>query len=100
MAHVVGAEKMTATRTADVGDIFLGAKLNARRKLDIDAGFAGLFARNAQNKNPAITGDRSEELAMNAAKYHGKGMEPRMEWGESLWPKWRKDRCFGFKDSS
>ena len=49
VAIVVGAEKMTATPTADVGDILLGASIPQGREADIDGGFAGLFGRIAQN---------------------------------------------------
>jgi len=48
VAIVVGAEKMTATPTADVGDILLGASYR-KEEADIDGGFAGLFGRLAQN---------------------------------------------------
>jgi len=72
VAIVVGAEKMTATPTADVGDILLGASYR-KEEADIDGGFAGLFGRIAQNYFQRY-GDRSEELAMIAAKNHGNGM--------------------------
>ncbi|MFC6486581.1 thiolase domain-containing protein, partial [Nitratireductor sp. GCM10026969] len=72
IALVVGAEKMTATPTAEVGDILLGASYR-KEEADIDGGFAGLFARIAQNYFQRY-GDRSEELAMIAAKNHANGM--------------------------
>ena len=72
VAIVVGAEKMTATPTADVGDILLGASYR-KQEADIDGGFAGLFGRIAQNYFQRY-GDRSEELAMIAAKNHANGM--------------------------
>ncbi|WP_163264379.1 acetyl-CoA acetyltransferase [Chelativorans alearense] len=72
IALVVGAEKMTATPTAQVGDILLGASYR-KEEADVDGGFAGLFARIAQNYFQRY-GDRSEELAMIAAKNHANGM--------------------------
>ncbi|MGY6709772.1 MAG: acetyl-CoA acetyltransferase [Rhizobiaceae bacterium] len=72
VAIVVGAEKMTATPTAEVGDILLGASYR-KEEADIDGGFAGLFGRIAQNYFQRY-GDRSEELAMIAAKNHSNGM--------------------------
>lgn len=72
IALVVGAEKMTATPTAEVGDILLTASY--RKEEDgLPAGFAGIFGQIADSyfqKN----GDRSEELAMIAAKNHANGM--------------------------
>lgn len=72
IALVVGAEKMTATPTADVGDILLGASYRAE-EAGIDGGFAGLFGTIA-NSYFQRYGDRSEELAMIAAKNHANGM--------------------------
>lgn len=72
VAIVVGAEKMTAIPTAEVGDILLGASYR-KEEADIDGGFAGLFGRIAQNYFQRY-GDRSEELAMIAAKNHANGM--------------------------
>jgi len=72
VALVVGAEKMTATPTADVGDILLGASYR-KEEADVEGGFAGLFARIAQNYFQRY-GDRSEELAMIAAKNHANGV--------------------------
>ena len=72
VALVVGAEKMTAIPTADVGDILLGASYRAE-EAEIDAGFAGLFGRIAQTYFQKY-GDRSEELAMIAAKNHSNGL--------------------------
>lgn len=69
---VVGAEKMTATPTSDVGDILLGASYR-KEEADVEGGFAGLFGRIAQNYFQRY-GDRSEELAMIAAKNHANGM--------------------------
>lgn len=72
IALVVGAEKMTATPTAEVGDILLGASYRAE-EADIEGGFAGLFGQIAQSYFQRY-GDRSEELAMIAAKNHANGM--------------------------
>ncbi len=72
IALVVGAEKMTATPTAEVGDILLGASYRAE-EADVDGGFAGLFGQIAQSYFQRY-GDRSEELAMIAAKNHANGM--------------------------
>lgn len=71
IALVVGAEKMTATPTAEVGDILLTACY--RKEEGSDAGFAGIFGRIAQNYFQRH-GDRSEELAMIAAKNHEHGL--------------------------
>lgn len=71
IALVVGAEKMTALPTAEVGDILLSACYRAEEG-DIDGGFAGQFARIAQAYFQRY-GDRSEELAMIAAKNHANG---------------------------
>jgi acetyl-CoA C-acetyltransferase len=72
IAVVVGVEKMTAMPTAQVGDILLGASYR-NEEADIDGGFAGLFGRIAQAYFQRY-GDRSEELAMIAAKNHANGM--------------------------
>jgi len=72
IALVVGAEKMTATPTAEVGDILLGASYR-REEADVEGGFAGIFGRIAQAYFQKY-GDRSEELAMIAAKNHANGM--------------------------
>ncbi|QCJ00139.1 acetyl-CoA acetyltransferase [Agrobacterium larrymoorei] len=72
IALVVGAEKMTALPTADVGDILLGACYRAEEG-NIDGGFAGQFGRIAQAYFQRY-GDRSEELAMIAAKNHANGV--------------------------
>ncbi|WP_293856483.1 acetyl-CoA acetyltransferase [uncultured Alsobacter sp.] len=71
IALVVGAEKMTATPTPEVGDILLTACY--RKEEGSDAGFAGIFGRIAQNYFQRH-GDRSEELAMIAAKNHEHGL--------------------------
>jgi acetyl-CoA C-acetyltransferase len=72
VALVVGAEKMTAKPTAETGDILLGASYR-REEADVEGGFAGLFGRIAQQYFQKY-GDRSEELAMIAAKNHANGL--------------------------
>jgi acetyl-CoA C-acetyltransferase len=72
VALVVGAEKMTATPTAEVGEILLGACYQ-KEEVGVPAGFAGLFGQIAANYFQRH-GDRSEELAMIAAKNHANGM--------------------------
>ena len=71
IALVVGAEKMTATASAELGDILLTACY--RKEEAGDAGFAGIFGRIAQTYFQRY-GDRSEELAMIAAKNHVHGL--------------------------
>ncbi|SDI42665.1 acetyl-CoA acetyltransferase [Salipiger marinus] len=73
IALVVGAEKMTATPTPEVGDILLGASYR-KEEAEIDGGFAGLFGQIAGSYFQRY-GDRSEDLAMIAAKNHSNGME-------------------------
>jgi len=72
IALVVGAEKMTATPTAEVGDILLGACYR-KEEADIEGGFAGLFGKIADSYFQKY-GDKSEALAMIAAKNHRNGM--------------------------
>jgi acetyl-CoA C-acetyltransferase len=72
IALVVGAEKMTAKPTAETGDILLSASYR-KEEGDIPGGFAGVFGRIAQNYFQRY-GDRSEELAMIAAKNHRNGV--------------------------
>ncbi|NNU79465.1 acetyl-CoA acetyltransferase [Halovulum dunhuangense] len=72
IALVVGAEKMTATPNPEVGDILLGASYR-KEEADAEGGFAGLFGRIADSYFQRY-GDRSEELAMIAAKNHANGM--------------------------
>lgn len=72
VALVVGAEKMTATPIAEVGDILLGASYRSE-EAQVDGGFAGLFGQIAQSYFQRY-GDFSEELAMIAAKNHANGM--------------------------
>lgn len=73
IALVVGAEKMTATPTADVGEILLSASYR-REEAAVDAGFAGIFGKIAANYFQRH-GDRSAELAMIAAKNHANGVK-------------------------
>ena len=72
IAVVVGAEKMTAIPTVEVGDILLGASYR-EEEAEVEGGFAGIFGRIAQTYFQKY-GDRSEELAMIAAKNHSNGM--------------------------
>ncbi|MCH8466376.1 MAG: acetyl-CoA acetyltransferase [Roseinatronobacter sp.] len=72
IALVVGAEKMTATPTAEVGDILLSASYRSE-EADVEGGFAGLFGQIAHSYFQRY-GDRSEELAMIAAKNPANGM--------------------------
>ncbi len=72
VALVVGAEKMTATPGPEVGEILLGASYR-REERGVEGGFAGLFGQIA-NGYFQRHGDRSEELAMIAAKNHANGM--------------------------
>jgi acetyl-CoA C-acetyltransferase len=72
IALVVGAEKMTATPTAEVGNILLSACYQ-KEEANVDAGFAGIFGKITQNYFQRH-GDRSRELAMIADKNHKNGM--------------------------
>ena len=71
-ALVVGAEKMTATPGAQVGDILLSASYR-REEGDIPAGFAGVFGRIADLYFQRH-GDQSDALAAIAAKNHRNGV--------------------------
>ncbi|PID95749.1 MAG: acetyl-CoA acetyltransferase [Alphaproteobacteria bacterium] len=72
IALVMGAEKMTATPTSEVGDILLAGAY--RKEEDgIPAGFAGIFGQIASSYFQKY-GDKSEELAMIAAKNHANGL--------------------------
>ena len=73
IALVVGAEKMTATPGAEVGDILLGASYRAE-EAGVGGGFAGLFGQIACSYFQRY-GDQSEALAMIAAKNHHNGMQ-------------------------
>lgn len=72
VALVIGAEKMSATPTAEVGDILLSASF-VPEEGQIPGGFAGVFGRITEHYFQRH-GDRSEELAMIAAKNHDNGM--------------------------
>jgi acetyl-CoA C-acetyltransferase len=69
---VVGAEKMTATPTAEVGEILLGASYR-KTEGEIPAGFAGVFGRIAEAYFQRH-GDQSDALAAIAAKNHRNGV--------------------------
>lgn len=72
IALVIGAEKMTATPTDEVGDILLAGAY--RKEEDgSPAGFAGIFGQIADSYFQKY-GDKSHELAMIAAKNHANGM--------------------------
>jgi acetyl-CoA C-acetyltransferase len=72
VALVIGAEKMTALSTKETGDILLAASYR-EEEADVEGGFAGLFGRIASHYFQRH-GDRSEELAMIAAKNHANGL--------------------------
>jgi acetyl-CoA C-acetyltransferase len=72
IALVVGAEKMTATPNAEVGDILLSASYR-KEEADVTGGFAGIFGKIAANYFQRY-GDRSAELGMIAAKNHANGV--------------------------
>jgi len=73
IALVIGAEKMTATPTAVVGDILLNASYR-KEEGDIPAGFAGVFGRIAERYFQKY-GDQSDALAAIAAKNHANGVD-------------------------
>ena len=72
LALVVGAEKMTATPTPEVGEILLSACYR-REEAQIRAGFAGVFGRIAERYFQQH-GDQSDALAAIAAKNHRNGV--------------------------
>lgn len=72
IALVVGAEKMTATSTPEVGEILLSACYR-KEEANINAGFAGIFGKITANYFQRY-GDKSAELAMIAAKNHVHGL--------------------------
>jgi acetyl-CoA C-acetyltransferase len=86
-ALVVGAEKMTATPNAEIGDILLGAAYR-RDEGDIPAGFAGVFGRIAEAYFQRH-GDQSDALAAIAAKNHRNGVA-------NPYAQMRKDLGFAF----
>lgn len=72
IALVVGAEKMTALPTVEVGDILLGASYRSE-EADVVGGFAGLFGQITQQYFQKY-GDCSDALAMIASKNHQNGV--------------------------
>jgi len=86
-ALVVGAEKMTATPGAKVGDILLTASYR-KTEQDIEGGFAGVFARIAEAYFQKY-GDQSDALAAIAAKNHRNGVD-------NPWAQMRKDLGYAF----
>ncbi|MBU8546927.1 MULTISPECIES: acetyl-CoA acetyltransferase [Roseomonadaceae] len=86
-ALVVGAEKMTATPGAQIGDILLGASYR-RDEGEIPAGFAGVFGRIAESYFQRH-GDQSDALAVIAAKNHRNGVS-------NPYAQMRKDLGFAF----
>ncbi|PWS34047.1 thiolase domain-containing protein [Falsiroseomonas bella] len=86
-ALVVGAEKMTATPTAEVGDILLSASYR-KTEGDIPAGFAGVFGRIAEAYFQRH-GDQSDALAAIASKNHHNGVS-------NPYAQMRKDLGFAF----
>jgi acetyl-CoA C-acetyltransferase len=72
VALVVGAEKMTATTTAETGDILLSAAYR-KEEADVAGGFAGIFGLIAQSYFQRY-GDHAEDLARIAAKNHRNGV--------------------------
>ncbi|RJL06402.1 acetyl-CoA acetyltransferase [Paracoccus siganidrum] len=82
VALVIGAEKMTATPGDQVGEILLSASY-VPEEGEIPGGFAGVFGRITESYFQRH-GDRSEELAMIAAKNHENGM--RNPWAHMQKP--------------
>jgi len=87
IALVVGAEKMTSTPGAKVGDILLTASYR-KTEQDIEGGFAGVFGRIAEAYFQRH-GDQSDALAAIAAKNHRNGVD-------NPWAQMRKDLGFDF----
>ncbi|MFA7579761.1 acetyl-CoA acetyltransferase [Castellaniella sp.] len=73
VALVVGAEKMTARSTPEVGDLLLNASYR-KEEADILGGFAGIFGQLAAQYFERY-GDFSHELAVIAAKNHKNGVD-------------------------
>jgi acetyl-CoA C-acetyltransferase len=84
---VVGAEKMTSTPGAKVGDILLNASYR-KEEGDIPAGFAGVFGQIADRYFQRY-GDQSDALAAIAAKNHKNGVD-------NPYAQMRKDLGFDF----
>ncbi len=72
VALVVGAEKMTARPTEEVGDILLNASYR-KEEADLPGGFAGVFGRIASAYFERH-GDQGEALARIAAKNHANAL--------------------------
>lgn len=87
LALVVGAEKMTATPGAKVGDILLTASYR-KTEQDIEGGFAGVFGRIAEAYFQRH-GDQSDALAAIAAKNHRNGVD-------NPWAQMRRDLGYEF----
>jgi acetyl-CoA C-acetyltransferase len=86
-ALVLGAEKMTATPAAKVGELLLSASYR-KTEQGIQGGFAGVFARIAETYFQQH-GDQSDALAAIAAKNHANGVD-------NPWAQMRKDLGFEF----
>ncbi len=86
-ALVLGAEKMTATPAAKVGELLLSASYR-KTEQGIQGGFAGVFARIAETYFQRH-GDQSDALAAIAAKNHANGVD-------NPWAQMRKDLGFEF----
>lgn len=86
IALVVGAEKMTGVSSKDVGEVLLGASYRSEEQNP--NGFPGVFA-NIASQYFERYGDRSEELAMIAAKNHANGVN-------NPWAHIRRDLGFEF----
>lgn len=70
---IIGVEKMTDTSSARIGEILRQASY-VKEEADIGAGFAGVFARIAGGYFQKY-GDKSDALAMIAAKNHRNGCD-------------------------
>ena len=70
---VVGAEKMTALPTKEVGDVLLKCSY-VKEEAEIDAGFAGVFGQVTARYFQKY-GDQSDVLAHIAAKNHRNGVD-------------------------
>src|SRR4029453_1433020 len=86
-ALVLGAEKMTSTPGAKVGDILLSASYR-KTEQEIEGGSAAVFARIAETYFQRH-GDQSDALAAIAAKNHKNGVD-------NPWAQMRKDLGFEF----
>ncbi|MEC8054625.1 MAG: acetyl-CoA acetyltransferase [Pseudomonadota bacterium] len=84
---VVGVEKMTALRGAEIGETLLTASY-LKEEGDTEGGFAGVFGKIAQQYYQRY-GDQSDALAMIAAKNHKHGCA-------NPWAQMRKDVGFEF----